>query len=123
MEIEKPGEDLYTKHKPVIYKEVDANGECLSVYQKTETDDNDWYFKKTGSISINAGLLESVDAVRIIFPHRDVIIYQTKDYIKRHARVYTFNRETKFYLRIENWQIESGDLDWASKAHGDLSED
>lgn len=106
--------NFYTKHVPkIISVPSKASGKMIDIYEKVEIND-DFYHIKTKSISIAAKILEAVDGVRINITHRDVVVKATKDQI-RLGTVLTFKNETKYYLPIEKWTVESGDPQWTQK--------
>lgn len=111
--------DLYTDHKPIIEKYVSSAGDGF-VYKKVELDDN-WYHRKTKSISINAKILETVDAVQISIPHRKVTVHASKLSIKQSGTVLTFKGEVKYYLPITKWIVIEGNQDWVDGVYSDLS--
>lgn len=100
------------KHVPYI----DSQG-C---YRKTEIND-DFLFRKTKSVSINAENLEECNEVIVHLLHRGVIISASKEQIKEYGDVKIFTSrqtgedEVKYYLPIEMWKIESGDVNWCEK--------
>lgn len=103
-------EDIYTKHKPIVFKDKDG----VVYYCKTELDDN-FLFRKTKSISINAKTLEKVDAVLIYLKHRNATLRASKKEIKEYEDVKTFKREVKYYYPVEDWEVISGDTKWTEK--------
>lgn len=105
---------FYTNHQPKINKVPSKlSGKPLNIYEKVELND-DFYHIKTKSISIAAKILETVDGVRINIKHRNVVVKATKDQIKL-GKVLTFKNETKYYLPLDKWTVESGDNEWANK--------
>ena len=96
------------KHRPVVRTLPDGR----KSYDKIESDDH-FYFKKMGTITINAEVLEKVDIVRIKIPHLGVAIGATKTEIKEYKTVKTFHGETKFHYPVEKWRVlGEGPKDW-----------
>lgn len=109
------GEDIYTKHLPVVVDLMDPDtGDVIREYHKHEEDDN-FLFRKTRSVSINATVLERCDRIRIAIAHREVVIVAQKNVIKEFQDVKTFNGEVKYYYPVERWQVVAGDVDWVRK--------
>lgn len=102
------------KHKP-IYSTFNNQ----VIYFKREMND-DFYFRKTKSTSINAAALEKCDIVVINIVHRDVKIMATKDEIKAYKDVKTFHGECKYYYPLEKWEIIQGDVNWIEKVYRDF---
>jgi len=109
--------DFYTGHDPVIQDVVGKDGNTYRIYQKCEKTD-DFLFKKTDSISINAEVLEQeqVDGVVISIPGRNVVIMKNAEEIMDYNDVRTYNGERKYYLPIQRWEVRpGGDPEWVKK--------
>lgn len=97
------------KHKPLFYKT--DNGVA---YFKYEFND-DFLYRKTKSITINAAVLEKCDQIVINISHRNVKVSASKEEIKSFKKVHTFYGETKYQYPIERWKVIDGDKDWIIK--------
>jgi hypothetical protein len=75
-----------------------------NIYEKFEYND-DCIFKKTSSLSINAKILEKVDAVKVHLIHLNKTVFATKKDIKSHKDVKTFHGETKYYYPVDKWKV------------------
>jgi hypothetical protein len=70
---------------------------------------NDCIFRKTCSLSVRASDLEKCDKVHIHLKHVGVVVGASKEEIKKHRDVKTFNEEVKYYYPVHLWKVVSGD--------------
>jgi hypothetical protein len=83
----------------------------VRIWDKTEFDDN-FYFKKTESISIRVADLEQCDAVRLYIRHLNVRLWAWSRSFFDYGYEAMYHNEPKRYLNVRSWAVLSGPQDW-----------
>jgi len=99
--------------KNIARHEIDQQTGEINYIKKEFNDD--FFFRKTRAISITAQHLDMVSSGGIVvvdIRHRGVVVSASKQTIKNNSKIFTFNKEVKYYLTVDKWDVLSGDAEW-----------